>query len=272
MLFILKLLRVSKLAILLVMLYGTTAMGQNKGQVNEGVIELVDQMRAVEQSVRDLRGEVEVMRNEQNALKEELSQLKMQIQENGLKVAATGTTGNTSIIKQETNDQPKNPIQLLNNSETPSIAVISEEDTIKTEETSIIESDTKKSTEENEVATTLFNAAKDAFEQSLYDDSKEAFQSFLKTFSSEPRVFDANFYLAKIAEAQKAPKIAIAHLNSISVNAPAQHPLMPEVLFLLAKLYTQVGRTNDAKLVLDRLANEYPTSPESLKANLGRYD
>lgn len=270
MLFILKFLRFCGMSIILFGMHGTTLMAQTKGRANEGVIELIDQMRSLEQGLRDLRGEVEVMRNEQNALKEALSQLKTMNKANEQQ-AEVSIDGIGSVPKppQETNDQLKNLTPVSKENPT---SIASKVDAIKIDGVDTTQVDTRKSTEENDVATTLFNAAKDAFDQSLYEESKEAFQSFLKTFSSEPRVFAANLYLAKIAEIQKEPNVAIAHLNSFSVSAPAHHPLMPEVLFMLAKLYTQIGRVNDAKLVLDRLANEYPTSPESLKANLGRYD
>ena len=111
----------------------------------------------------------------------------------------------------------------------------------------------------------LYSVARDQHQRGSLSAAQQAYEQFLREYSSDPRAADALFFLADILAQQDRPEDALEAFQRIPSLYP-EAPRVPDALYRIAGLQIQLGSRDDARATLQRIINTYPESSFALIA------
>ena len=103
----------------------------------------------------------------------------------------------------------------------------------------------------------LYGVARDQHQRGSLSAAQQAYEQFLRDYSSDPRAPDAQWYLADLLTQQNRPDDALEAFQQIPTLYPAA-ARVPDALFRIARLQADLGNTTDARATLQRIINTYP--------------
>lgn len=108
----------------------------------------------------------------------------------------------------------------------------------------------------------LYDSAKQAFDQSDLEDSREKFVSFIKTFPKSKQTDNAQFWIGEIYYREKWYEKAILEYQKVIENYPRGNKVKASLLKQGLAFY-KLGDKANARLILRELLKKHPKSNES---------
>ncbi|MGH7961658.1 MAG: tol-pal system protein YbgF, partial [Candidatus Binatia bacterium] len=100
-----------------------------------------------------------------------------------------------------------------------------------------------------------------AMRDQQYDKAVQQFRAFQRKYPSSPMADDAQFLIGESYFAQKDYNRAILALNDVVLNY-RRGDKVPAALLRQAQAFVEIGDKTDARLILQKLINEYPNTEQ----------
>ena len=199
-----------------------------------GQIDQLNQIQEIQQSVADLRGQIEVLTNDINEFSRRQREFYADL-DNRLKKMEAGALPAAPALENTVNGTSDNPSM-------PSPPVVSQGE-----------------------ETANFDAALRLFEAGKYPASIRAFQNILEYYPNSALCPAAQFWIGNAYYAQQNNKAALAAYDKVVARWP-NNPKAPEALVSAAKVYQEMKQNANAKKNLEAVVARYPNSPSAADA------
>lgn len=111
----------------------------------------------------------------------------------------------------------------------------------------------------------LYQVARDQHMRGSLSAAQQAYEQFLEDFPNDARASDAHFFLADLLQQQNRPDDALDTFQEIPTLYPTAQRV-PEALYRIALLQSEMGDDEDARQTAERLVNTYPDTGAALLA------
>ena len=247
-----------------------------KSLQNQGLLDMLQQIQALQNEVANLRGQLEINTHELETLKEQQRKFysdtdaRLQKLDGSNPVAATTTTGTESPPLEEmtpaesvtpAGDEAESALTVEN--------VPADADTATTPAgtttTAAVEHPANETADNPIEAQAQYQAAFALLKQAEYDQAITAFDKFLAKYPDNPYSDNAQHWMGEAYFVTRRYSAAINEYMKLVSTYP-QSQKVPNSLLKIGYCYYELGKPDEAKKVLKDLIQKYPGTTEAHNA------